>query len=74
MHLVQRAEGVGEPQIKLYSWPSHILLFSSDMKIQTERNLKSFQIQNLAVKTALKQANLHVKGAKTPTDTENARF
>ena len=52
----------------------NISSLGSVMKIQTERNLKSFQIRNLVVKTASKQANLLVKGAKTPTDTENTRF
>ena len=41
----------------------NILPFSSVMKMKTERNLKTFQIEKLATKTAFKQVNLHVKHA-----------
>ena len=52
----------------------NILPFSSVMKIETERNLKTFQIDNLAVKTALKQVNLHVKRAETSADADDIHF
>ena len=52
----------------------NILPFSSVMKIETERNLKTFQIDNLAVKTALKQVNLHVKRAETSSDADDIHF
>ena len=52
----------------------NILPFSSVMKIETERNLKTFQIGNLAVKTALKQVNLHVKRAETSADADDIHF
>ena len=52
----------------------NILPFSSVMKMKTERNLKTFQIEKLTIKTALKQVNLHVKLAETSADANDIHF
>ena len=52
----------------------NILPFSSVMKMKTERNLKTFQIEKLATKTSLKQVNLHVKHAETSEDANDIHF
>ena len=44
------------------------------MKMKTERNPKTFQIEKLAIKTALKQVNLHVKCAETSADANDIHF
>ena len=44
------------------------------MKKKIERNLKTFQIEKLAIKTALKQVKLHVKRAETSADANDIHF